>query len=71
VCARLNEVLASIAVPTCFLWGKNDPMGGESVARQFAAKVRGSTLEMMPDGHAVWADDPKLVAASRAAFLEG
>ena len=66
-----DEVLASIAVPTYFLWGTNDPMGGEAIARPFAAKVPGSTLEMMPGGHAVWVDDPKRVAGSLAAFLEG
>ena len=64
-----DDVLASIQVPTYFLWGTNDPMGGEAIARAFTAKVPGSTLEMMPGGHAVWVDDPKRVAARVAAFL--
>ena len=35
-----DGVLASIDVPTCFVWGTNDPMGGEAVARPFAARCR-------------------------------
>jgi len=64
-----DAVLASIAVPTYFLWGVNDPMGGDAVARRFTANVPHATLEMMPGGHAVWVDDPKHVAASVTAFL--
>jgi pimeloyl-ACP methyl ester carboxylesterase len=64
-----DAVLASIAVPTYFLWGTNDPMGGEAIARRFTANVPNATLEMMPGGHAVWVDDPKGVAASVTAFL--
>ena len=64
-----DEVLASISVPTLFLWGTNDPMGGGAVARPFAAKVPGSTLELIPGGHAVWVDDPEHVAASLSTFF--
>jgi 2-hydroxy-6-oxonona-2,4-dienedioate hydrolase/4,5:9,10-diseco-3-hydroxy-5,9,17-trioxoandrosta-1(10),2-diene-4-oate hydrolase len=66
-----DDVLAGIVVPTYFLWGTNDPMGGEVVARPFAAKVPGATLEMIPGGHAVWVDDPARVAASLTRFLTG
>ncbi len=64
-----DEVLASIDVPTFFLWGTNDPMGGEAVARPFAAKVPQSTLELIPGGHAVWVDDPTRVATRLESFL--
>jgi pimeloyl-ACP methyl ester carboxylesterase len=64
-----DDVLASIGVPTLFLWGAADPMGGEAVARPFAAKVPGSTLELMPGGHAVWVDDPEHVATSLSSFF--
>jgi pimeloyl-ACP methyl ester carboxylesterase len=64
-----DDVLASIDVPTYFLWGTNDPMGGEAVARRFTANVPHATLEMMPGGHAVWVDDPTRVAASVTGFL--
>jgi 2-hydroxy-6-oxonona-2,4-dienedioate hydrolase/4,5:9,10-diseco-3-hydroxy-5,9,17-trioxoandrosta-1(10),2-diene-4-oate hydrolase len=63
-----DETLASIRVPTCFLWGTNDPMGGELIARRFAAKLPNATLEMIPGGHAVWVDDPQRVAASIRRF---
>lgn len=64
-----DDVLASIELPTYFLWGTNDPMGGEAVARPFAEKVPGSRLEMMSGGHAVWVDDPDHVAGSLSSFL--
>lgn len=64
-----DDVLASIDVPTYFLWGTNDPMGGEAVARPFAAKVPQSTLELIPGGHAVWVDNPMRVAASLSSFF--
>ena len=66
-----DDVLARVTVPTYFLWGTNDPMGGEAIARAFTSKVPGSTLQMMTGGHAVWVDDPKRVAESLAAFLRG
>jgi pimeloyl-ACP methyl ester carboxylesterase len=64
-----DDVLASIDVPTCFLWGTNDPMGGESVARPFCANVPRSTLALIPGGHAIWVDDPVSVAASMRRFF--
>jgi pimeloyl-ACP methyl ester carboxylesterase len=64
-----DEALAAISVPTYFLWGASDPMGGEAVARAFAAKVPGATLELMPGGHAVWVDDPKKVADVLSTFF--
>jgi len=64
-----DDVMASIQVPAYFLWGTNDPMGGEATARAFTSKLPNATLEMMPGGHAVWVDDPKRVARSVAAFL--
>ena len=64
-----DDALAAIDVPTLFLWGANDPMGGDAVARAFAAKVPSATLEMMPGGHAVWVDDPKFVADRLSDFF--
>ena len=64
-----DEALASIQVPTSFLWGTHDPMGGEFIARAFTAKVPNSTLEMIHGGHAVWVDDPRHVAASMRRFF--
>ena len=66
-----DDALARIAVPTYFIWGTNDPMGDEAIATAFTAKVPGSTLEMVPGGHAVWLDDPNRVADAVAAFLQG
>lgn len=64
-----DDELARIRVPTSMLWGASDPMGGEAVARAFAAKVPGAALEVMPGGHAVWVDDPAYVARAITTFL--
>ncbi len=66
-----DAVLANIRVPTLFLWGSDDPMGGEAVARPFAARVPGATLQMVRGGHAVWVDDPVGIAAALRSFFSG
>ena len=64
------SVLAAIRAPTSFLWGAEDPFGGEEVARPFVAQVPGAKLEMLSGaGHAVWIDDPDRVAHRIQAFL--
>lgn len=65
------SLVATIRTPTYFLWGEDDPMGDEAVARQFAGSIPGAVIEMMPGaGHAVWVDDPDHVAAATRRFLE-
>lgn len=64
------DLLARIEAPTLFLWGDDDPMGGEAYARPFAALVPGASLELLAGaGHAPWIDDPDGVAQRVAAFL--
>lgn len=64
------ELLASIEVPTLFVWGDDDPLGGEATARPFAAQIPGAELEVLPGvGHAPWIDEPDLVARTIADFL--
>jgi pimeloyl-ACP methyl ester carboxylesterase len=62
-------LLASISRPTLFLWGRDDPQGGEDLAAPFAAQVPGAELRMVTGGHAPWIDDPEGVAGATAAFL--
>lgn len=64
-----RALLGSISRPTLFLWGRDDPQGGEAVARPFAELVPGAELRMVPGGHAPWIDDPDGVAAATADFL--
>ena len=64
------SLLGSITVPTFFLWGGDDPMGGADTAHAFSALVPGAQLEVMPGaGHAPWIDDPDHAAAVTSAFL--
>jgi pimeloyl-ACP methyl ester carboxylesterase len=64
-----DEVLGRITSPTLFVWGADDPFGGESVARAFAPRVPGARLEIVPGGHAVWMDDAERVADLIRPFL--
>jgi pimeloyl-ACP methyl ester carboxylesterase len=63
---------ARVEAPTFFLWGDEDPMGGADVARAFAGQFPDAQLELVAGaGHAVWLDDPDLVAARTRSFLDG
>jgi pimeloyl-ACP methyl ester carboxylesterase len=64
-----DDVLARITSPTLFVWGADDPFGGESVARAFVPRIPGARLEIVPGGHAVWMDDAKRVADLVGDFL--
>jgi len=64
------QLLAQIAAPTLLIWGGEDPMGGEEVARRFAAMIDNATVEMLPlAGHAPWIDDPQRCASLVGEFL--
>lgn len=64
-----DENLARITSPTLLLWGRDDPMGDESVAVAFASRFPAAKLEMVDGGHAVWIDDPDGIAARIGSFL--
>jgi 2-hydroxy-6-oxonona-2,4-dienedioate hydrolase len=65
-----DDLLGRIQAPTLFRWGEVDAFGGASVAREFAPRVPGATLEIQPGaGHVVWLDDPDGVASSVKRFL--
>ncbi len=64
------DVLSRVVAPSLFLWGTDDPMGGEEIARTFVSNLPNAELEMMPGaGHAPWMDDPDHVAARATKFL--
>lgn len=64
------SIPAAVQVPTWFLWGEDDPMGGAEVARAFVGLFPNAELELMPNaGHAVWMDDAAHVADGLTRFL--
>ena len=65
-----DDLIASIATPTLFLWGENDPFGGEEVARRLVDLMPNSVLEMLPGaGHAPWLDELDRCASATSQFL--
>jgi pimeloyl-ACP methyl ester carboxylesterase len=54
-----RDVLATIAVPTLLIWGEQDARSPITVARQFATRIPGSELVLIPDcGHLSNLDQP-------------
>jgi pimeloyl-ACP methyl ester carboxylesterase len=71
--ARVREAdLRAITVPTLFVAGEHDTHGGVPLARNAAALVPGSSLEIVPHaGHLLWLDDPSFVASAITRFVAG
>jgi pimeloyl-ACP methyl ester carboxylesterase len=46
-----GEELARLNMPTLIIWGKDDPLGGEEVARNTSEAIPNSQLELLPAGH--------------------
>ena len=67
-----DDLLARVAMPVLFLWGDEDPNGGESVARAFVSRLPDAQLEVIAHaGHAPWIDERDRCATLTAAFLAG
>lgn len=65
-----DDVLGRVQTPLLFLWGSEDPFGGEDVAQHFTARIPDAELEMVPKaGHAAWTDDPDLVTDRITTFF--
>ena len=55
------DVLANVTIPVHLFWGTDDLFGGETKAREFAAKLPNATLQLVEGaGHAPWFDEPEL-----------
>lgn len=66
------ELLARVAGPVQFIWGADDPNGGEAIARDFVGHFPDARLEMVDGaGHAPWIDDPERAATATREFLTG
>lgn len=67
-----DALLSRITMPVLFLWGDEDPNGGESVAQAFAPRFPDARLEIIPQaGHAPWIDELDLCASRTRDFLAG
>ncbi len=68
---RLDEaLLASVRVPTLFLWGEDDGFGGLDNAARITRLMPAAELVAMPAaGHLPWLDDPALAAATVRSYL--
>ncbi len=65
-----DELLTRVTMPTLFLWGDEDPNGGELVAERFVARLPDARLEVIPKaGHAPWIDALDLCADRTRVFL--
>ena len=65
-----TAVLERVSVPSLFLWGLDDPMGGAEVARRFVEQVPGGELDLLEGaGHAPWIDDPVDIADRLRTFI--
>ena len=65
-----DETVAKLTMPTLFLWGDEDPNGGELVAKEFVARLPDAQLRIIPQaGHAPWIDELDLCAERTRAFL--
>jgi pimeloyl-ACP methyl ester carboxylesterase len=65
-----DDLLARVTMPALFLWGDEDPNGGDAVARAFVPRFPNAELHVIPRaGHAPWIDELDLCADRTRAFL--
>jgi pimeloyl-ACP methyl ester carboxylesterase len=66
----LREAMATLEVPTLFLWGDRDQFAPPSSGRALAARMKNASLEVLPDiGHLPQLEAPVHVATSLQRFL--
>jgi len=66
-----EELLASVTVPTLFLWGEDDGFGGRDIAENVASLMPNAELVMLPEsGHLPWLDFPDDIGRRTRAFLD-
>jgi pimeloyl-ACP methyl ester carboxylesterase len=66
-----DDLLERVLMPVSFLWGTDDPNGGEEIAETFVQRLPDAELEMVPNaGHAPWIDEPELCAERTRSCLQ-
>jgi pimeloyl-ACP methyl ester carboxylesterase len=65
-----EELLASVTIPTLFLWGEDDGFGGRDVAEGVVGLMPNADLAMLPEsGHLPWLDFPAEIGRRTREFL--
>jgi len=64
-----HEELATITVPTLFVWGEDDVFLSPEDARGSLSSIPNSTLVVLPGGHAAWLNEPAAVEEAVREFL--
>jgi pimeloyl-ACP methyl ester carboxylesterase len=65
-----SDLRARVTRPVLFIWGADDPNGGDAIGRRFAEPFPDARFEVLAGaGHAPWIDDPDRCAALTSAFL--
>lgn len=66
-----DDVLSRVVCPTLFVWGAQDPFGGEPVARALVDRLPNAELDVMPEaGHSPWLDDMDACVTKMTRHLE-
>ena len=67
---RLEGALATLPVPTLFIWGDHDPLAGPDVGRDLAPRMPDARITVIRDaGHIPHLDQPEPVAGALNDFL--
>jgi pimeloyl-ACP methyl ester carboxylesterase len=61
--------LGKLSIPTLMIWGLEDPLGGEKVARAIRELIPNCVLELMPTGHVPWLGYPDKTAKLISDFV--
>jgi len=65
-----DQTLAGMRVPTCIVYGEEDPFGTAEAARGLGRKMSDAEVHVLPEaGHAPWLDAPDEVAEIVRPFL--
>lgn len=65
-----DELLSRLTMPVLFLWGADDPNGGDEIARSFAPRLPNADLVVIEGAeHAPWFDDLETCVTRTQDFL--
>jgi len=65
----LKKRLHRLSAPTLILWGDDDRANPVAYAAEFAHRIRGAAVRMLPGGHMLHLESPDAVADAAADFL--
>jgi pimeloyl-ACP methyl ester carboxylesterase len=65
----LKKRLHRLAAPTLILWGDTDRANPPEYAEEFAKRISGAAIQMLPGGHMLHLESPDAVADATVKFL--